>query len=266
MTDTKDGAATVIVGIDGSPTAVQAALWALTEATHRDLPLRLVYSTASRRLCAQDYRDEITRAKAALHEAHTALIAATDQPVHIETVIVDGPPAPALIEQSRGAALICVGSVGIGRYARSVIGSTATELADKAGCPVAIICPPQQHTPEHTDWIVVALAGTPEQDAVMESALTEATVRQMPVLAVGERHDHTGLSSAELDSEIERWRARYPDVHIYPISVHTDVAHFLATQHEQVQLTVIGAEDTPELAEILGRYHHSRSSVLVVRN
>ena len=35
---------TVVVGIDGSRSAVDAALWAVDEAVSRDIPLRLVYA------------------------------------------------------------------------------------------------------------------------------------------------------------------------------------------------------------------------------
>ena len=60
------------------------------------------------------------------------------KPVKIETETPRGPAGPVLVEASRDAEMICVGSVGIGRYARSILGSTATELAEKAHCPVAV--------------------------------------------------------------------------------------------------------------------------------
>lgn len=34
----------IVVGIDGSKPAVQAALWAVDEAASRDIPLRLLYA------------------------------------------------------------------------------------------------------------------------------------------------------------------------------------------------------------------------------
>jgi hypothetical protein len=37
----------VVIGIDGSRSALQAALWAVDEAVHRDVPLQLVYATDS---------------------------------------------------------------------------------------------------------------------------------------------------------------------------------------------------------------------------
>ena len=44
MRDFPASSPAVVVGIDGSPTAVDAALWAVDEAVSRDIPLRLVYA------------------------------------------------------------------------------------------------------------------------------------------------------------------------------------------------------------------------------
>ena len=42
--ETTSSAPSVVVGIDGSRTALDAALWAVDEAVSRDIPLRLVYA------------------------------------------------------------------------------------------------------------------------------------------------------------------------------------------------------------------------------
>ena len=47
--------------------------------------------------------------------------------------------AAKLKAESHYAAMVCVGSVLIGRIARVLVGSTAAALAHKAHCPVAII-------------------------------------------------------------------------------------------------------------------------------
>ena len=39
----------IVVGIDGSDAAINAAKWAVTEAISRDIPLRLVYAVPERR-------------------------------------------------------------------------------------------------------------------------------------------------------------------------------------------------------------------------
>ena len=44
MEDRNSSPPAVVVGIDGSRSAVDAALWAVDEAVSRDIPLRLVYA------------------------------------------------------------------------------------------------------------------------------------------------------------------------------------------------------------------------------
>ena len=44
MRDFPSSSPAVVVGIDGSRTAVDAALWAVDEVVSRDIPLRLVYT------------------------------------------------------------------------------------------------------------------------------------------------------------------------------------------------------------------------------
>lgn len=264
MNGTRLPSPAVIVGIDGSPPALDAARWAIKDAAHRGLPLRLVCAIKAAHLSAQEYEHNVDHAKASLRQAQTAISGVTDS-VRIDTVIVPGPPALALIEQSHEAGLICVGSVGIGRYARSLLGSTATELADKAACPVAIICPPDVHTPTEVNWVAVAVTGEPDRDIVVDHALQEAQLRDAAVLAVGERCENSPSSDIDLDAEVQRWRHRFPDVHIYPIADRANLADCLARHHEPVQLAVIGASETGELMQILGPFEHAHTSVLVVR-
>ena len=74
----------------------------------------------------------------------SAAVATIGKPVKVETAILRGDPATALIAESRDAAMVCVGSTGIGRFARALLGSTVAELAEAAHCPVAIIRTQQQ--------------------------------------------------------------------------------------------------------------------------
>ena len=93
----------VVVGIDGSRTAVHAALWAIDEALSREIPLRLV--------AAAETIDARTDAEAAVRSA-AAAVAATGRPIRIETQVITGAPIPALLEASGAAAMICIGAVG----------------------------------------------------------------------------------------------------------------------------------------------------------
>lgn len=255
----------VIAGIDGSATALHAAQWAADEAVARNIPLRLVYVTRPKHASTDDYNEDIHHGRAALEDA-CAAIKARDTAPDVDTAIVGGPPGAALIALSSQAAMVCVGSVGIGRYARSILGSTAAELAEKANCPVAVIRPPDHEEGHDVNWIIVAVTDDPGNDAVVDCAMQEAVLRHAPVLALGRAKsaEHT------LDENVHELRERYPDVHVYPIANRGDVTHFLKKHRERVQLAVIGSTDAGELAQIIGHhehplFHHANSSALVVR-
>lgn len=70
--------------------------------------------TKPRHPSAEGYYEDIHPGEASLLAAQAA-VEASGKPVKVETAMVDGPPGAALVEESRDAALICAGSVGIGR-------------------------------------------------------------------------------------------------------------------------------------------------------
>lgn len=110
---------TIIVGIDGSHAAITAALWGVDEAISRAVPLRLVSVIKPTHPSPDDYDRDLAHAERSLREAQSAVEAA-GKLVKIETDIPRGPAGPVLVEASRDAEMICVGSVGIGRYASSI--------------------------------------------------------------------------------------------------------------------------------------------------
>ena len=131
----------VVVAVDGSKAAIGAAEWAAKEAVHHDVPLRLVYviQVADRPTSSADASSaDEGYAESSLRAARLA-VEATGLPVKIDTAVLYGDVDSALIAESGNATLICVGSVGIGRVANMVLGSTAAILAEEAHCPVAII-------------------------------------------------------------------------------------------------------------------------------
>ena len=122
----------VIVGIDGSTAALRAALWAVDEAVSRDTPLRLVHVVPA---SSHDLDEALADARDVLHKAWTE-VEATGKPVKIESDIVHGDPGQALIEASRAAQLVCVGSKGTHDSPRGRRASTAATLARGAASPV----------------------------------------------------------------------------------------------------------------------------------
>jgi nucleotide-binding universal stress UspA family protein len=261
----------VIVGIDGSQAAIHAAEWAADEAVGRGVVLLMLAILKATHPCAEDYHRDVTHAEKSLREARAA-VEAMGRPVKVETQIMRGQPGAILVSESDDAEMICVGSVGIGRYARTLLGSTATEVAEKALCPVAVIRSESDQSGPKINWIVVAVDGTPGCDIVVDQAMREAQLRKLPVLAVGTTQADTAeASSHELENRLYPWRRWYPDVHIYPVTTGASVTHFLNTIDDLVPMAVVGAADAGDLARIVGAHDHpvlrrAQSSVLIIRD
>jgi nucleotide-binding universal stress UspA family protein len=260
----------IIVGIDGSQSAIAAALWGVDEAIGRGVPLRLVSVIKQTHPSPDDYARDLAHAETSLREAQLAVEAGREL-VKVETEIPRGPAGPILVEASREAEMICVGSVGIGRYARAILGSTATELAEKAHCPVTVLRTESDQPPPDINWIVVRMLDTPGNDAVVKYAVWEAKLRRAPMLVLGGRPEElTENADGAFERRVQDWRHRHPDVRVYPIATKHAIAGFLNANAERVQLAVIGGDEADQLARLVGPsghplFHHPECSVLVVR-
>ncbi len=265
----------VVVGIDGSQAAIQAAEWAVDEAVSRDVPLRLIYVIPENAEPAPfaavgNERMEHEYGETALRIAAAAVEAAGKR-AKVETVILHGDPAVQLVTESRNAAMICVGSTGIGRISKLFLGSTATELAEAAHCSVAIIRSQGTRHLSGSLFIAVAVGESPGNDIVIEQAMEEAQLRHVPVLALGaSRRDVGEMPANELNRRMRIWGGRYPDVDVHTASTRSDIADFLAVIDRQIQLTVLGSNDADQIARLIGPRRHpvlgnAECSVLIAR-
>jgi nucleotide-binding universal stress UspA family protein len=261
----------IVVGIDGSDAAINAAKWAVAEANSRDIPLRLIHATPERRADAPADDDslDIEYGETALRAASAALHAMGEQ-VKVETDLVHESPASALISESGYAAMICIGSVGIGQIARKVIGSTADAVAQNAYCPVAVIRTKREAGELHSGSIAVVVDDSPGNDAVLEHGFREARLRKAPILAMGVwRWGFGEIPYRQLDRRLGRWVTQYREVHVRPAAARHGAAEFLTSTQEPVQLAVVGSSDADKVARMVGpltpHFGHTGCSVLVVR-
>jgi nucleotide-binding universal stress UspA family protein len=263
----------VVVGVDGSDAAIGAAKWAAREAIHHDVPLRLVYVVeipvgpmwSDRANAAED-----DYAESSLRAAYLA-VEETDLPVKIDTAVLYGDVDSALIAESSSATLICAGSVGIGRVANMVLGSTAAILAQEAHCPVAIIRRDDEAPRPEAGLIAVVLDDSPGNVEVVRCAMEEARMRQAPVLAlcVGRR----ALFERSRDNFYRRLDAllrHFPDVEVEVATTRLGVTRYLQERIGAVQLIVIGSGDAGRVTQLVGPHglpilRHADCSVLVAR-
>lgn len=282
MRDHYSPSPSVVVGIDGSRSAVGAALWAADEAVSRDIPLRLIFAIEPDHTAGTDPHDaarDLARAEIAVRYALTA-VESTDKPVKIEVEILQERPTRALIEASRWAAMVCVGAIGLRHSARGRIGSTAATLASSARCPVAIV---RGHDPLHAgrQWVVAELDESPASEGVLRRALEEARLRAVPLRVVTawqsrstDRHDGRAvadcnqLASAQLDRRLAQWKKRYADLDVGAIAVHGSTMDFLTRNARSIQLLVVGRERNHGITEFVGApgyaaLHNADCSVLV---
>jgi len=234
-------------------------------------PLRLIHAIPELRTDAPADDDslDIEYGETALRAA-TAALHVMGERVKVETDLVHGSPAGALISESRYAAMICVGSVGIARVARKVIGSTADALAQKAHCPVAIIRNDREARESRSGSIAVVVDDSPGNDAVLEHGFREARLRKASMLAMGVwRWGFGEIPYRQLDHRLGRWVTQYPEVHVRPATARSGAAEFLSGTEEPVQLAVVGSSDADKVARMVGpitpHFGHMGCSVLVVR-
>lgn len=262
----------VVVGIDGSTAALHAAQWAIDEAVARDVPLRLVSCIDRGDGTAptdSECRMELEYAQTCLRAARS-VIGATGKPVKVETAVLNGRPDINLLDESRRAAMICVGSVGIGRLAKLLFGSTAAKIAEHAYCPVAVFRSHPTQQSHHVGMIAVPVGASGDDAHVIDAAVIEADLRGRPVLAVGVwRRDFGDISYDELDRRMTAWQQSHPRVRIHVTAGAAGIGQFLAAHTEPVDMVVLGPDDAADVTKIIGPHtnplaSHPDCSVLVV--
>ena len=256
----------VMVGIDGSRAAINAALWAVDEAVSRDIPLRLV--------CAIDSTDKsdtdtegaarkLAAAEQSVRHAFTA-VESTDKSVKIEAEIVHGHPTRALMNASRAAAMLCVGSIGLKHFTEGRVGSTAATLVGWAHCPVAMIRRHDGATSARPGWVLVEVDESVDS-SVLQLGVEEAQLRSAPLRVMTswrsrytDIHDAYAASDgnrqvrARLDRSLACWRRRYPDLDLRSVAVNGSAVNYLAKHAGDIQLVVVGCGDRSDVGDLLG--------------
>jgi nucleotide-binding universal stress UspA family protein len=134
----------IAVGVDGSEESRKALLWAYDEAAHHRATLVVVttWHPASLPLSPppEDYGDQPRQEALELLERFTSELVPKDPAVEIHTSVEEGRnPAKALIERSKEADLLVVGSRGHGGFVGMLLGSVSQHVVAHAECPVVVV-------------------------------------------------------------------------------------------------------------------------------
>ena len=137
---------TVVVGVDGSPGSRKALTWAATEAAEHGAELVVLNvwehtlpPPAGSVSVSEHYVPDSSQRTADELVAEIKDVLGNDPPVVVRPSVKQGSPAKVLIEQSKDADLLVVGTRGHGGFRGLVLGSTSQHVAGYANCSVAIV-------------------------------------------------------------------------------------------------------------------------------
>lgn len=176
-----------VVGVDGSPGARAALVWALTAAAQTGASLRLVSSYSVDHYWADPYllhdvatldevrEDTAVLVRAALSEARQdPAVAAVPGAADVATDVVVGAGAAAehLVAEAEGAQLLVVGSRGRGGVRSTLLGSVALHCIAHGPCPVVVVHPGEVQGPPR---VVVGIDDSALSRAALARAAQEAS-------------------------------------------------------------------------------------------
>ncbi|PSK97748.1 nucleotide-binding universal stress UspA family protein [Murinocardiopsis flavida] len=289
----------VAVGIDGSPPSRTALAWAARAAWERRLVLRVVHAVSMPLIAMPLSRPvRMSPTPEIADRAGELLAAAVDHlaggypGLTVETTVSAHEPAPAMLAASKNAALVVVGSRGLGGVASLFLGSVSVRVSAHADCPVAVVPPrPAHETAEH-HRVVVGVDDSPASTAALRFAIGAAAHRGAEVVAVhawqppaaadstmllasgyaidrdavvaGARKRVHGLVDGVLAEEESGVRVRVAVVEEHP-------AQALLTESESADLVVVGSRGRGGFRGLLlgsvgqAVLHHAAVPVVVTR-
>jgi len=132
----------IVAGVDGSPPSLAALEWAARQAelmgAHLEVLMTWDWPTSyGWALPLPDDYDPAADVHRILDEAVADVRSAHPQ-LEISTRVGHGHPAVLLVEASKGADLLVVGSRGHGEFVGMLLGSVSEHCAANAHCPVLV--------------------------------------------------------------------------------------------------------------------------------
>lgn len=132
----------IVVGVDGSTHSEKALQWGahlsarfgadLVAVSAWDYPAAVGWS-----FIPEEWHPDQDTAKILQETLHKVFGGNT--PANVRTVVREGGAAKVLLEESKGATMLIVGSRGHGGFAGLLLGSVSSNVAEHAPCPVLVV-------------------------------------------------------------------------------------------------------------------------------
>jgi nucleotide-binding universal stress UspA family protein len=291
----------VLVGVDGSAYSRAAVAYGAWEARRRKRPLRLVHGLPpwlqfGVAPSTPYVIDELIASSRALVGEAAAWIRRSDPTLPISTAVIAGSPAGVLIAEAANAALVVVGSRGLGGIAGVLAGSVGSQVATHSPVPVVVLRPgvgsdghgaAGQHDPT-VGPVVVGVDGSAGSRAALEFGFEEAAVRGESLTAVyawgilpsgnlgpiGPDHYDPVQAQDEADrmlgEALAGWAEKYPEVPVRRRAVRGfDPVAAILDEATGASLVVVGPRGHGALVSLLlgsvadGLLRHARQPVAI---
>ncbi|HEY1117729.1 MAG TPA: universal stress protein, partial [Acidimicrobiales bacterium] len=208
------------------------------------------------RMLKEDARALLSEAEKPVRAAHPDL--------EVHHVIRLGDPRETLLETSDEAALLVVGTRGLGPIRHLLLGSVSSAMVKHARCPVAVV---RSETGDQSAPVVAGIAGEPDDAGILDLAFRVAEARQLPLTVLHCFWDAVQVAEGVRDVEPgtpgtdDLWRALEEAVHPHAaahpgVEVHTRLSCGMADERllqesRHASIVVIGHRRKPFLNELV---------------
>ncbi|MER5497555.1 MULTISPECIES: universal stress protein [unclassified Streptomyces] len=267
--------AAVVVGIDGSPSARTAALWAAAEADRRSRPLHIVHAADTDRRAYWSDAETIQAVREAGHDLLVETADAVRERLPGLTVTKElgrREPVAGLLAAAGGRGTIVVGSRGLGGFSSLLLGSVGLGVAARAEVPV-IVVRGEAERPESGSVTAAVHDSADLGWLLLAAAEADARKAALRIVSVWNVLTHVGTVATMLDDldEIaqrrvhdmkalaDRVRERYPDLIVgHHVETGTSTPGILIEASAHTDLLVMGRGRHPlGVGRSLGRVAHA---------
>lgn len=173
-----------------------------------------------------------------------AVVAETSPDLDVEYVVVTGAPGSALVDESKHAAALIVGSDDVPWFERLLGGAVSRFVARMAACPVVFV--PERNLPHAgAGGVVITIDGDTSAAGPLRYAFEAADARREP-LHVLHRAPETTLRAdfqnhcANLAEVMAGWQVLFPDVTVVRSTTEADPAEACIVATSEASLVVFG--------------------------